>query len=186
MAQASRSPGEPRQSVAEGLAGRPELLLGDRSGRVFHRRAVCRRNALGVAASRSVRARCASVSEREQVMTFLGRKYRETFQGEVRTHWRQREPGAAVKHWVKSNAIKMYDKDGSRLADRDGDQRPTRVLRASTSTQEWDGTTEVGWFPMNKGVANLYRYAEVSQRARTRLSGGACGRQRPGRRPEGI
>ena len=33
-------------------------------------------------------------------------------QGEVRTHWRRREPGAAVKHWVKSNAIKMYDKSG--------------------------------------------------------------------------
>ena len=48
----------------------------------------------------------------EQVMTFLGRKYCGTFQGEVRTHWRQREPGAAVKHWVKSNAIKMYDKAG--------------------------------------------------------------------------
>ena len=34
------------------------------------------------------------------------------FKGEVRTHWRRREPGAAVKHWVKSNAIKMYDKAG--------------------------------------------------------------------------
>src|SRR5262249_55878481 len=47
-----------------------------------------------------------------QVMTFLGRKYRETFQGEVTTHWQRREPGAAVKHWMKRNALKMYDKDG--------------------------------------------------------------------------
>jgi hypothetical protein len=103
----------------------------------------------------------------EQMMTFLGRKYRATFQGEVRTHWRQREPGAAVKHWVKSNAIKMYDKAG-------------RVLRIETvinNPKEFfvhrprlknDGTQDVGWFAMSKGVANLYRYAQVSQRANER------------------
>ena len=51
----------------------------------------------------------------EQVMTFLGRRYRETFQADVRTHWHRREPGAAVKHWVKGNALKMYDKDGTVL-----------------------------------------------------------------------
>ena len=60
---------------------------------------------------------------REQLMTFLGRKYFAKFQGEVRTHWRRREPGAAVKHWVKSNAIKMYDKGG-------------RVLRIETVINE--------------------------------------------------
>jgi hypothetical protein len=103
----------------------------------------------------------------EQLMTFLGRKYRETFQGEVRTHWRRREPGAAVKHWVKSNAIKMYDKAG-------------RVLRIETvinNPKEFfvhrprltnDGREVVGWFAMNKGVASLYRYAQVSQRANER------------------
>ena len=31
------------------------------------------------------------------------------------THWHRREPGGAVKHWVKSNAIKMYDKAGAVL-----------------------------------------------------------------------
>jgi hypothetical protein len=103
----------------------------------------------------------------EQMMTFLGRRYRETFQGEVRTHWRRREPGAAVKHWVKSNAIKMYDKAG-------------RVLRIETvinNPKEFfvhrprlknDGREVIGWFAMNKGVANLYRYAQVSQRANER------------------
>jgi len=103
----------------------------------------------------------------EQLMTFLGRKYSENFQGEVRTHWRRREPGAAVKHWVKSNAIKMYDKAG-------------RVLRIETvinNPKEFfvhrprlksDGRQVPGWFPMNKGVANLYRYAQVSQRANQR------------------
>jgi hypothetical protein len=103
----------------------------------------------------------------EQMMTFLGRKYRGTFQGEVRTHWRRREPGAAVKHWVKSNAIKMYDKAG----------RVLRIETVITDPGEFfvhrerlknDGRKEVGWFTMSKGVANLYRYAQVSQRANER------------------
>jgi len=103
----------------------------------------------------------------DRVMTFLGRKYRQTFQGDVKTTWQRREPGAAVKHWIKRNALKMYDKDG-------------RVLRIETVINDpkeffvhrcrdkQDGTQEVGWFPMSKGVANLYRYAEVGQMANAR------------------
>lgn len=103
----------------------------------------------------------------EQVMTFLGRKYRETFQGDVRTRWHRREPGAAVKHWVKGNALKMYDKAGAVL----------RIETVITNSREFfvhrprekqNGTTEVGWFPMNKGVANFYRYAQVGQKANER------------------
>lgn len=103
----------------------------------------------------------------EQLMTFLGRKYRETFQGEVRTHWHRREPGAAVKHWIKRNALKMYDKDGRvlRIETVINDPREFFVHRCR---EKKDGTQEVGWFPMSKGVANLYRYAEVGLRANAR------------------
>jgi hypothetical protein len=103
----------------------------------------------------------------EQVMTFLGRKYRGTFQGEVKTHWYRREPGAAVKHWIKRNAIKMYDKDGLvlRIETVINDPREFRVHRAR---HKQNGSTQVGWFPMSKGVANLYRYADVSQKANAR------------------
>lgn len=103
----------------------------------------------------------------EQVMTFLGRKYRGTFQGEVKTHWHRREPGAAVKHWMKRNAIKMYDKDGLvlRIETVINDPREFRVHRAR---HKQNGRTQVGWFPMSKGVANIYRYADVSQQANAR------------------
>jgi hypothetical protein len=101
----------------------------------------------------------------EQVMTFLGRKYRETFQGEVRTQWHRREPGAAVKHWVKGNALKMYDKGVLRIETVINDPREFFVHRPR---QKQDGTVEVGWFPMSKGVANLYRYAQVGQKANAR------------------
>ena len=100
-------------------------------------------------------------------MTFLGRKYRATFKGEVRTHWRRREPGAAVKHWVKSNAIKMYDKAGRvlRIETVINDPREFFVHRPRLKN---DGRKVVGWFEMSKGVVNLYRYAQVSQRANER------------------
>jgi hypothetical protein len=99
-----------------------------------------------------------------QVMTFLGRKYRETFAGEVRNRWHRREPGGSVKHWVKRNALKMYDKDGAVLRIETVINNP-REFFVHRPRVKWDGTTEVGWFPMAKGVANLYRYAEVSASA---------------------
>lgn len=101
----------------------------------------------------------------DQVMTFLGRKYRETFQGEVRTHWHRREPGGAVKHWVKGNALKMYDKGVLRIETVINDPTEFFVHRPRLKR---DGTEEVGWFPMSKGVANLYRYAQVGQQANAR------------------
>jgi hypothetical protein len=103
----------------------------------------------------------------ERVMTFLGRKYRQTFQGDVKTTWQRREPGAAVKHWIKRNALKMYDKDGRvlRIETVINDPREFFVHRCR---DKQDGTQEVGWFPMSKGVANLYRYGEVSQQANAR------------------
>ena len=100
-------------------------------------------------------------------MTFLGRRYRETFQGEVRTHWHRREPGAAVKHWVKSNAIKMYDKAGTVLRIETVINNPKEFF-VHRPRQKQDGTEEIGWFPMSKGVANLYRYAQVGQKANER------------------
>jgi hypothetical protein len=103
----------------------------------------------------------------EQVMTFLGRKYRETFRGEVKTHWQRRQAGAAVKHWMKRNAIKMYDKDGVvlRIETVINDPREFKVHRLR---HKQNGQAEVGWFPMSKGVANLYRYADVSRKANAR------------------
>jgi len=103
----------------------------------------------------------------EQVMTFLGRRYRETFQGEVRTHWHRREPGAAVKHWVKGNALKMYDKDGTVLRIETVINNPKEFF-VHRPRQKQDGTEEVGWFPMSKGVAHFYRYAQVGQKVNDR------------------
>ena len=102
-----------------------------------------------------------------QVMTFLGKKYRETFQGEIRTQWHRREPGGAVKHWVKGNALKMYDKAGTVLRIETVINDPGEFM-VHRPRRKQDGTEEVGWFPMSKGVANLYRYAQVCEQANQR------------------
>lgn len=103
----------------------------------------------------------------EQIMTFLGRKYTENFRGQVKTQWQRRQPGAAVKHWLKRNVLKMYDKDGRLLRVEPVINDPTEFY-VHRSRDKQDGTQEVGWFPMAKGVANLYRYAEVSRQASAR------------------
>jgi hypothetical protein len=103
----------------------------------------------------------------DRVMAFLGKKYRETFQGEVQTRWHRREPGGAVKHWVKGNALKMYDKGGTVLRIETVINNP-REFFVHRPRLKQDGTEEVGWFPMSKGVAHLYRYAQVGQQANAR------------------
>jgi len=101
-----------------------------------------------------------------RVMTFLGRRYRENFAGEIKTHWHCREPGGAVKHWVKRNAIKMYDKHGVVLRIETVIQNP-REFFVYRPRQRRDGSEQWGWFSMNKGVSNLFHYANVGCRANT-------------------
>ena len=85
----------------------------------------------------------------------------------MKSQWHRREPGAAVRHTIKGNTLKMYDKQGRVLRIETVIEEP-REFFAHRCKHKKDGTQEVGWFPMTKGVANLYRYAEVSQRANQR------------------
>jgi hypothetical protein len=102
----------------------------------------------------------------EDVLTFLGRKLHWAFEGEVGNAYKKRSPGARVKHRMKDNGIKMYDKHGSVLRIETIINRPYefRVRRRGRRK----GQEITGWFPMAKGVANLYRYAEVSRAANMR------------------
>jgi hypothetical protein len=103
----------------------------------------------------------------EDVMTFLGRKPHAGFQGEVLTDSkRKREPGARVKHRVAENWIKMYDKFGSVLRIETVINQPKQFQVRRQGKR--GGKVVIGWYPMAKGVANLYRYAEVSLAANRR------------------
>lgn len=102
----------------------------------------------------------------EDVMTFLGRKLYGQFKGEIATDYKKRWPGARIKHRMTGNWIKMYDKHGSVLRIETVINRPKEFKVRRFGIRR--GQPVIGWFPMAKGVANLYRYAEVCQAANQR------------------
>jgi hypothetical protein len=94
----------------------------------------------------------------KKIFGYLGRKWHERFDGEVQTHYRSvREPGACLKHFMKRNWLKMYDKLGLLLRVETVINQPGefKVLR---DCQHRDGTTSLGWFAMCKGVGNMHHY----------------------------
>jgi hypothetical protein len=103
----------------------------------------------------------------EDVMTFLGRKLNGNFKGEIQGDLKKKRwLGARVKHRMKANWLKMYDKHGSVLRVETVINRPYEFKVRRSGVRQ--GEKVVGWFPMAKGVSNLYRYAEVSLSANER------------------
>jgi hypothetical protein len=103
----------------------------------------------------------------QDILTFLGRRFHPRFDGEVLTHCPQdRWPGARIKHRMKNNWLKMYDKFALvlRIETVINNPREFRVRRLRTRA----GRQEMVWCPMNKGVSNLYHYREVALAANER------------------
>jgi hypothetical protein len=111
----------------------------------------------------------------EDVLRFLGRKPSPCFKGEVQTERKLlpiperhgRVEGVRVKHVMKTNRLKMYDKAGQVLRIETVINDPTefRVRRWQQSKQ---GGRRLAWQPLRKGVAWLWRYAEVGLSANRR------------------
>jgi hypothetical protein len=120
------------------------------------------RSALGDLYPRLVEHARACLSA-EDVLKFLGRKLTGHFQGEVQTQVGRRVEGVRVKHAMKSNKLKMYDKGGVvlRIETTINDPTEFRVRRKASSGK-------LAWQPLRKGVAWLWRYAEVSRTANGR------------------
>ncbi len=97
------------------------------------------------------------------VMRFLARKAHGHFTGELVTSFKDRAEGVRVKHWAGGNSIKMYDKAGSVLRVETTIAKTTdfKVLRPCQDGPE----NKLAWRPLRKGVADLHRRAQVSQRA---------------------
>jgi len=102
----------------------------------------------------------------EDVMSFLGRKLHGSFEGELVSEYKKRWPGTRIKHRMKENGIKMYDKHGSVLRVETVINHPYEFKVRRHGQRK--GRQVLGWFPMSKGVSNLYRYAEVSRAANGR------------------
>ena len=98
------------------------------------------------------------------VMRFLGRKGTHgNFTGELVSSFKHRPEGVRVKHWANGNSIKMYDKAGSvlRIETTIAKTADFKVFRPLTN----DPKGKFAWRPLRKGIADLHRRAEVSQRS---------------------
>jgi len=110
------------------------------------------------------------------VMQFLGKKIRldgripERFDGELTTDFKRRRTGERIKHRLNGNSLKCYGKAHTRAGD---------VFRVETTTnqveefrvfrpKEGGSEDDLQWRQMRRGVADLHRRAEVSQKANER------------------
>jgi len=94
----------------------------------------------------------------KDLLGFLGRKLHGCFTGEVLTDCKtEREPGARIKHRVKNNWLKMYDKFGLILRVETVINQPGEFKIYRECTRK-DGTRYWAWRPMPKGVGNLHHY----------------------------
>lgn len=97
----------------------------------------------------------------DDVMRYLGRKLHPQFLGEVTTDRRRRREGVRVKHIMKRNSIKVYDKASVlRVETTINNPREFRTLRRKDGQRRW--------CPMNKGVADTWRYYQVGAGANGR------------------
>jgi hypothetical protein len=94
----------------------------------------------------------------QKIFQYLGRRWHERFDGEVQTRYKSvREPGACIKHFMKRNWLKMYDKLGTLLRVETVINQPGE-FKIFRERRHQDGTTSKGWFAMCKGVGNLCHY----------------------------
>ena len=106
----------------------------------------------------------------KDVLSFLGRKLNGNFQGEVVTDrfdpLLRGLPGCRVKHRMKQNWLKMYDKAGFVLRVETVINQPEefRVRRRVRR----HGRRVTAWAPMRKSVAYLFRYREISLQSNSR------------------
>ena len=103
----------------------------------------------------------------KDVLGFLGRKLDPRLKAEVTTDCKKgRQQGARIKHQMKGNWIKMYDKHGIilRVETVINQPREFKVRRKRTR----NGELQMQWCPMNKGVVNLHAYQTVCKRSNHR------------------
>jgi len=102
------------------------------------------------------------------VMRFLGHRLYENHEGEITSDYRHRPEGVCVKHRAVGNSIKVYDKGGSILRIETTINNPAAYRSYRPSEAEPEG--EKQWRVMRRGVADMYRRAEVSQAANDRYA----------------
>lgn len=110
------------------------------------------------------------------VMQFLGRKIRldgtlpAPFAGEITTSFRRRETGNRIKHCINGNSLKCYGKAHTPVGDLFRVETTTNQVEDFKVYRPKEGGPEdqLQWRTMRRGVADLHRRAEISQKANER------------------
>jgi len=106
------------------------------------------------------------------VMRFLGRPVPGSgmphggFMGEVEANYIKRPEGVRLKFRVNQNSAKIYDKQGSNLRAETTINNPRDMK--SFRTKEGNPEGEKEWRRLRKGVSDLARRAEISQKSNER------------------
>lgn len=102
------------------------------------------------------------------VLRFLGKRplVQKFTQAEILSHLGSRAEGTRVRHALNKNSVKMYDKQGSvlRIETTINHTREMKVYRASESDPEGPKAYRI----LRKGVADLNRRCEISQKSNAR------------------
>ncbi|MBI4445716.1 MAG: hypothetical protein HY645_07370 [Acidobacteria bacterium] len=100
------------------------------------------------------------------VMRFLGRKVHGNFKGEIVSDFKNRPEGVRIKHRVNTNSVKAYDKAGNvlRVETTMNDPYDFKVFR----TKEGDPHGKAEWRVLRRGIADVYRRAQVTQASNER------------------
>ena len=100
-------------------------------------------------------------TQAEDVMRFMGRKLHGSFNSLIQTDAKYRPTVTRIKHSLRGNWIKMYNKNGIvlRVETVINCPREFRIIRPG------QGKKALEWVPMPKRISSLKRYAEISLRA---------------------
>jgi len=98
----------------------------------------------------------------EDIMSFMGRKLHGSFRGDITTDAKARVDITRVKHVVKGNWIKMYNKHGIVLRIETVINRPQEFRTFRLSRR---GSKGGGWVPLPKRISSMSRYAQIGSRA---------------------
>jgi hypothetical protein len=96
----------------------------------------------------------------KDILGFLGRKWDRRFDGQVHTQYEEdRWFGTRIKHRMRTNWLKMYDKFGLILRVETVINRPQEFFVFRTRYHR-DGTSSPGYYPMTKSVTSLVHFQE--------------------------
>jgi len=109
------------------------------------------------------------VSDSPSVMRYFGRRrLGGVYPNEIISDYRRRYEGIRVKHWKNHNSVKMYNKSGSilRIETTINNTRDFKVFRYPDDNEN----RPASWQKMRKGVSDLYRRCELSDKCNERYA----------------